>query len=347
MTLTDDDEEFYESDYEVEDDDALFEKNVDGQIEFQGLQNIKVPYDEEYVASVADLADVDGDSDVVSKDELRSICGSSDDDSAGGGKRGQTKNPVFNEKTDLCNPVFKKGMEFKTHALVRDAVKEYSIKVGLQTRFFKCDREKVRVKCKVGCPWELYASYVKSEGLYRIKTFIDTHTCSRTYNVPWVSTNWILHKYKDRIQRNPTWHVSSLHETIQAEWTVNLDRQKVSSAKKRALEMIQGNAAEQFGELYSYIEEIKSTNPGTNVVLKVKPVNGEENVVKFKRLYICWGALKKGFHEACRPVIGLDGCHLKGPHGGILLTAIGIDPNNCIYPIAYAVVEKEKRKTWL
>lgn len=48
----------------------------------------------------------------------------------------------------------------------------------------------------------------------------------------------------------------------------------------------------------------------------------------------------------CRPIIGLDGCHLKGPYGGILLTAVGIDANNQIYPFAYAVVEIEKYKTW-
>lgn len=214
----------------------MFEKNVDGQIEFQGLENIKVgSLWPDYAATVADLKNVDRDSDVVSEDELRSYCGSSNEDSAGGEKRGQTKHTIFNEKTDMINPMFKKGMEFKTHGIVEDAVKEYSIKEGLQTRFLECGRENVRVLCKESCPWELYASYVKSEGLSRIKTFIDTHTCTRTYNVPWVSTNWIVDKYKDRIQRNLTWLVSSLHDTIQAEWTVNLDRQKVSRAKKRAL----------------------------------------------------------------------------------------------------------------
>lgn len=33
--------------------------------------------------------------------------------------------------------------------------------------------------------------------------------------------------------------------------------------------------------------------------------------------------------------------------GGIILSAVGIDGNNGVYPFAYAVVEKEKKKTWL
>lgn len=62
---------------------------------------------------------------------------------------------------------------------------------------------------------------------------------------------------------------------------------------------------------------------------------------------MCWGALKKGFLNGCRPIIFLDGCHLKTMYGGILLCAVGIDANNGNYPIAYAVVEKEKRESWV
>lgn len=75
------------------------------------------------------------------------------------------------------------------------------------------------------------------------------------------------------------------------------------------LELIEGIAAQQFGQLYGYIEEMRNTNPSTTVIMKVKPVIGSETDVKFKRLYICWGGLKKGFMEGCRPVIGLDGYH--------------------------------------
>jgi hypothetical protein len=50
------------------------------------------------------------------------------------------------------------------------------------------------------------------------------------------------------------------------------------------------------------------------------------------------------FH--CRSVIGLDGCFLKGYYGGMLLAAIGRDPNDQMLPIAYAVVEGETKESW-
>ncbi|XP_022892018.1 uncharacterized protein LOC111406886 [Olea europaea var. sylvestris] len=66
----------------------------------------------------------------------------------------------------------------------------------------------------------------------------------------------------------------------------------------------------------------------------------------FKRMYVYLGACKKGFKVGCRPVIGLDGCFLKTTHGGQLLAAVGIDGENCMFPIASAVVDAENRANW-
>ncbi|KAI8530241.1 hypothetical protein RHMOL_Rhmol11G0040900 [Rhododendron molle] len=142
----------------------------------------------------------------------------------------------------MGNPVFEVGMEFKTHAQFRDAVKEHSIKGGKEITFLKSYRDKVRAKCRVGCPWLIYASYVPSDAVYRIKRYDIEHSCNRSFHVPWVSTKWILNKYKERIRRNPTWPVKSLADTIMGEHTVNVDIQKVYRARKMALEMIQGSA---------------------------------------------------------------------------------------------------------
>lgn len=48
----------------------------------------------------------------------------------------------------------------------------------------------------------------------------------------------------------------------------------------------------------------------------------------------------------CRKIIGLDGCFLNGSYGGMLLAAIGMDPNDQILPIAFAVVEGETKESW-
>ncbi|GJU69765.1 putative reverse transcriptase domain-containing protein [Tanacetum coccineum] len=66
----------------------------------------------------------------------------------------------------------------------------------------------------------------------------------------------------------------------------------------------------------------------------------------FRRIYICLGALKDGFRESGRELLGLDGAFMKGQYTGQLLTAIGVDANNGIYPIAYGIVESESSYSW-
>jgi hypothetical protein len=66
----------------------------------------------------------------------------------------------------------------------------------------------------------------------------------------------------------------------------------------------------------------------------------------FQRLYMSLVACKDGFRQACRPVIGVDGCFIKGHYGGQLLAVVERDPNNNIYPIAIAIVEAETKDNW-
>ena len=81
------------------------------------------------------------------------------------------------------------------------------------------------------------------------------------------------------------------------------------------------------------------------MVVEFTPFRTQSGLPRFMRLYCCLGPLKEGF-KLCRPVIRLDECHIKGPYRGQLLTAIGVDPNNGWWPIAWAVVEKEATVQW-
>ncbi|XP_024200432.1 uncharacterized protein LOC112203741 [Rosa chinensis] len=65
-----------------------------------------------------------------------------------------------------------------------------------------------------------------------------------------------------------------------------------------------------------------------------------------RRMYVCLGALKRGFRAGCRPIFGFDGCHLKSAFGSQLLATVGLDPNNTTYVVAYAMVEMESKDSW-
>lgn len=51
-----------------------------------------------------------------------------------------------------------------------------------------------------------------------------------------------------------------------------------------------------------------------------------------------------GFKAGMREFMGLNGAFMKVP--GQILTTIGLDSNNGIYPLAYDVVETENTNSW-
>lgn len=53
--------------------------------------------------------------------------------------------------------------------------------------------------------------------------------------------------------------------------------------------------------------------------------------------------MKNGFTVGCRPLISINGCHLKGLYGGVMLSAITLDANNGIFPLAFVIVKMENR----
>ncbi|GAV84813.1 hypothetical protein CFOL_v3_28255, partial [Cephalotus follicularis] len=104
-------------------------------------------------------------------------------------------------------------------------------------------------------------------------------------------------------------------------------------AKTKARSKVEGNYSESYSHLHKYVDLVRTTNP---VTLYQGPLT-------FKRIFICYEASRKGFTVGCRPFIGIDGCHLKGPYGGVLLCAIALDGDQGLFPIAFVVVEIESR----
>jgi len=100
-----------------------------------------------------------------------------------------------------------------------------------------------------------------------------------------------------------------------------------------------------FNRIWSYCKEIDKTNPNTAWRVKLSDFMDENGAKRLLRVYICWEACKEGF-KSCRPIIGVDGCHLRGKFGSMLPTAVSIDANESLFPLAYAIVEGESKESW-
>ena len=108
-------------------------------------------------------------------------------------------------------------------------------------------------------------------------------------------------------------------------------------AKRKVHETTRGVHALSYNDLPAWALSVRETNLGSVVKIAVEPrVNLNP---QFKRIFICLDAMKKGFVKGCRPWFGIDGCHLKGPYSGILLSVVSLDANRGMFPIAITVVE--------
>ncbi|VVA41885.1 PREDICTED: transposon, partial [Prunus dulcis] len=334
------DSEFEQSDEEglktvLEEDDNLFDKHV---------------VDEENDEYNEEPGEVD--SEDYNTDDLVSLDEESDEGEGVKNRSRRRKAPRFKQfrrESDLLKPTFHLGMEFTNMEQCREAIRYYAVSCARPLKWVRNDSNRVRLKCegdkkqKVPCPWMLYASHVGKGPSTRIKTYVPRHTCGRRQRTKYATSSWLSKRFDEELRDNPKMKVTDFMKLIRKHYAIDVTEAQVYKAKSFAKKRIQGSIEEQYGKLWDYCEELKSNNPGSTVIVKTE-LQGENPI--FKRIYVCFGALKKGFVEGCRPVVGFDGCHVKGSHPGQILSAVGIDGNNGMYPIAFAVVEVENTETW-
>ncbi|KAL0373872.1 UNVERIFIED_CONTAM: hypothetical protein Sradi_3302900 [Sesamum radiatum] len=193
-----------------------------------------------------------------------------------------------------------------------------------------------------GCSWRVHASPLPDGETFMIKTLENKHTCVRADKIKEASASWMTNKLIDVLRENPDMKARGLRNEVR-KFGVTLPNMKLYRAKKMTIDIIEGGHASSYGLLSAYAKMVEKTNLDSLLKLQYHTnAEGIESVpgtLTFKRIFIGLDALKHGFLHGCNPFLGLDGCHLKGPYGGVLLAAIDLDGNNGLFPMAYAVVE--------
>ncbi|XP_038723959.1 uncharacterized protein LOC120015554 [Tripterygium wilfordii] len=241
--------------------------------------------------------------------------------------------------------MFELGMEFTDLKEFKNAIKSYAVDGGYQIHIARNEKTRCQAKCDVGCPWVIWCSQIKGESTYQIKTYVKQHMCNRRLENKQANSTWLAVRLVDKIRGEPKVSAADLVTYAKEHMSLAISRTHAYRAKKKALDMIDGKHKEQYGQLRSYMSEVLRTNIGSTCNLLVDRDRLEDPAV-FKRVYMCLAPLRNGFLAGCRPLIGLDGCFLKTVYGGQLLTAVAHDGANGIFPIVWAVVERENGDSW-
>ena len=60
----------------------------------------------------------------------------------------------------------------------------------------------------------------------------------------------------------------------------------------------------------------------------------------FYRVFWAFSPFIEGF-KYCRPIISIDATHLYGRYKGKMLIVMGVDANNQLFSLAFAIAEEE------
>ncbi|TXG57121.1 hypothetical protein EZV62_018434 [Acer yangbiense] len=237
---------------------------------------------------------------------------------------------------------FKVGETHDSVYTLRALLIDYAIQEGINFDKVKNDNDRLTYRCKwKGCPWRIHASRLIDGVTMMVKTYNPNHECHRVYKNAEAKVTWIASKFELLVKCNPDIKIGVIADLLRDKFKVNVDAQRLYKAKRKALDGLGRQHAECFGLLRRYACIVNVCNPGSAVHIRL-----QQPEPTFQRFFISFEAQRAGFLGGCRPFIGLDGCHLKGPYGGVLLSAIALDANNGLYPLAFCICEGETLLSW-
>nr|XP_043615790.1 uncharacterized protein LOC122587689 [Erigeron canadensis] len=191
-------------------------------------------------------------------------------------------------------------------------------------------------------PWRQKKPIVgerKDESSFQVVSMWNDHNCSRKFRFgSLVTYKWIGRQFRNKIRANPSIKLVEISDLVMKKYKCIVTPTQCRAAKNYALAEFQRSIEEHYGMLRSYADELLASNPGSTINIGV--TRNPDGKSYFDRMYICLKGLKEGWKRGCRKVIALDGCFMKSPAIGELLTAIGRDGNNHIYPIGFIEVVK-------
>ncbi|KAM0904344.1 hypothetical protein ACQ4PT_018059 [Festuca glaucescens] len=290
-----DDMEFYDSDFDCEDgDDDLFADNVDKSVNDYNEKELCVENEHE------DALD----------DDALNIEGYSR-------KNLMINIKAFNPEVDMDNPTFKIGMLFSGVEELRKAVTTYAIRNRVKIKKLRNETRRFEAVCAPGCTWMIKAS--RRGGWFIVTAYEGTHHCEGSFPVSAITAKILTEKFMHKFRDNQKLDLKSFAAKVLREYKMYPDRWKLARARKAALLQIHGDEEGQFKQLMDYGQELRRSNSGSKFFVTTNSVNDPESPDHREHLatvYWSYDACKRGFLAGCRPLICLDGCHIKTKYKG-------------------------------
>ncbi|XP_050379429.1 protein FAR1-RELATED SEQUENCE 6-like [Argentina anserina] len=249
--------------------------------------------------------------------------------------------------TEWKNFIKHVGQEFDGGVIdFREKLAKYAIEHGFQYKCQKNEPSRVTAVCcnkeSEGCLWNVHATLDRSNDFFYIRRLNNEHTCSsriRDGRSPSMGSKIVSLVLANQIRTNPLIRPVEVVKDFKRNYGLDISYYNAWKGKEMAKNDVHGDDEQSYKRLGWYINELAKKNPGYYVKLECDADN------RFVRMFVAFQGCIDGYKH-CRPILALDGTHIKNKYKGCLLSATGKNGANGIYPFAYAIVGSEDKNNW-
>ncbi|KAL2934028.1 Halomucin [Bienertia sinuspersici] len=263
--------------------------------------------------------------------------------------RRSSRGVLVGPETDFTSFEWKVGQRFATRDDFKAAVAKYAIMQGRDVFVSISNnrrRQELGVRCVEGCPFYLYSSWHSSKASFIVKRVDNVHQCHRNMKRNrQLKSTWVAKEMLEVFKARPHWPAKDIIEAIRRAYKMVVKKGFAYKVKYYAHKMLHGSMQDHYRKVGRYIEALKVSSP-RSVLDLVVDTSKQTSPPIFQRLFTCFEGLRKGWLEGCRRVICVDAAFLKTFLGGQILSAVGRDANEQMFPIAWAAVEGENINSW-
>ena len=228
---------------------------------------------------------------------------------------------------------------FSTIKEARDAINRHVLDEGEFYKVYKSDCRRYIIICKDPvCKFRIRASLLKKKGV--VITILTAHFCSLTihYKNKQSSALWYLKDHhRASLVNDRTLTPAQIQATERLWFSNTINYLQAHRLKQTLLDEIEGNEADCFILFLAYMQRLEDSDPLNQALL----VTDEQD--HFQAAAFALAAIKK----ACRwlrKFVALDACHTRSKFYMMFMIAVGIDANDNILPLSWALVPTENEE---
>ncbi|XP_019265438.1 PREDICTED: uncharacterized protein LOC109243000 [Nicotiana attenuata] len=236
------------------------------------------------------------------------------------------------------------GQVYKDKATLKEVMENYAISQRFQFRVDRSNAVSYALLCmSEDCEWRFKASSINKSELFKVREFMDNHTCplkDKVYEQRQASSSLIGGMIRPKLTNHKRKYTpKDIIDYVKSDLGVDVSYMLAWRAKEKAMNFLRGEPADSYKKLPGYLYTMDMTYPGSHI----RMVKASKN--EFMYVYISLYGFIKGF-DHCRPIVVVDGSHLKSYYTGTFVSASTLDGAGHIMPLAYGVIDLENDAAW-